>query len=36
MVVALLCAMTCVFGLVACDNGEDQTVAVESVTLYGG
>lgn len=33
MVVALICAMTCVFGLVACNNGEEQTVAVESVTL---
>lgn len=42
MVVALICAMTCVFGLVACDNNENpnengnngtQTVAVESVTL---
>lgn len=42
MVVALICAMTCAFGLVACDNNENpnengnngtQTVAVESVTL---
>ena len=42
MVVALICAMTCVFGLVACDNNENpnengnngtQTVVVESVTL---
>lgn len=33
MVVALICAMTCAFGLVACNNGEEQTVAVESVTL---
>ena len=42
MVVALICAMTCAFGLVACDNNETpnengnngtQTVAVESVTL---
>ena len=33
MVVALICVMTCVFGLVACNNGEEQTVAVESVTL---
>ena len=32
-VAALICAMTCVFGLVACNNGEEQTVAVESVTL---
>ena len=42
MVVALICAMVCAFGLVACDNNENpnengnngtQTVAVESVTL---
>ena len=33
MVVALICAMTCAFGLVACNNDEEQTVAVESVTL---
>lgn len=42
MVVALICAMTCAFGLVACNNNETpnengnngtQTVAVESVTL---
>lgn len=33
MVVALICAMTCAFGLVACNNDEVQTVAVESVTL---
>ena len=42
MVVALLCAMVCAFGLVACNNNETpnengnngtQTVAVESVTL---
>ena len=42
IVVALICAMTCAFGLVACDNNENpnengnngtQTVAVESVTL---
>ena len=42
MVVALICAMVCAFGLVACNNNETpnengnngtQTVAVESVTL---
>lgn len=42
VVVALLCAMVCAFGLVACNNNENpnengnngtQTVAVESVTL---
>ena len=33
MFVALICAMTCAFALVACNNGEEQTVAVESVTL---
>ena len=42
VVVALLCAMVCAFGLVACNNNETpnengnngtQTVAVESVTL---
>ena len=32
MVLALICAMACMFGLVAC-NGEEQTTAVESVTL---
>ena len=26
MVVALICAMTCAFGLVACNNDEEQTV----------
>lgn len=33
IVLSLVCALTCAFGLVACNNGEEQTVAVESVTL---
>ncbi len=33
MGVGIVCAMLCAFGLVACDNGEGQTVAVESVTI---
>ncbi len=33
MALTLLCGTACAFGLVACDNGEEQTVAVESVTL---
>ena len=39
MAAALICAMACAFGLAACNNGEpnenggEQTVAVESVTL---
>ena len=32
VVLACICAMACMFGLVAC-NGEEQTTAVESVTL---
>ena len=32
VILACICAMACMFGLVAC-NGEEQTTAVESVTL---
>ena len=32
MAMACICAMACMFGLVAC-NDEEQTTAVESVTL---